>query len=552
MTDTQPGRQREAVSNPTRDPMRDGLAAGWKHIDASRLQADTMLEADVVIIGSGAGGGIAAELLSDAGLKVILVEEGPLMTTSDFRMRESEAYPQLYQESAARKTVDKAITILQGRCVGGSTTVNWTSSFRTPPTTLAYWQEALGLRQLSVESMAPWFAAMEDRLGVRPWPVEPNANNGLLAQGAEKVGVPTHVIPRNVRGCWNLGYCGMGCPIGAKQSMLVTSIPAALARGAVLISRLRADRLIFSPQQRIVGLKGLAMQADGVRPSRINVRIRARHFVLAGGAVGSPALLLRSKAPDPHGLLGQRTFLHPTLVSAGVFSQRVDGYAGAPQTIYSDHYLEQFAVDGPLGFKLETPPLHPVLYSTTLQGFGAQHADKMRDFPHAQVLIALVRDGFHPQSLGGRVRLRSDGSPALDYPLNEVFWEAARRALLAMAEIQFAAGAKRVTPVHEGTLGYSSWAEAKRGIADLPLKPLACRIVSAHVMGGCAMGATPERGVVDPRGRHFQIENLTVCDGSLFPTSIGANPQLSIYGLAARNISLLAAELQNRPALAIP
>ncbi|MFA7290640.1 MAG: GMC family oxidoreductase [Rhodocyclaceae bacterium] len=544
MTDPQPRQQR--------DPLREGLAAGWKHIDASTLQADTLLEADVAIIGSGAGGGVAAELLSHAGLKVILVEEGPLMMTSDFRMHEAEAYPQLYQESAARKTVDKAITILQGRCVGGSTTVNWTSSFRTPPTTLAFWQEALGLQQLSVESMAPWFAAMEHRLGIRPWPVEPNANNGLLAQGAEKIGVPVHGIPRNVRGCWNLGYCGMGCPVGAKQSMLVTTIPAALSRGAVLISRLRAERLIFSPQQRIIGLKGRAMQPDGVRAGRISVRIRARHFVLAGGAVGSPALLLRSQAPDPHGLLGRRTFLHPTVVSAGVFEQRVEGYAGAPQTIYSDHYLEQFPVDGPLGFKLETPPLHPVLYSTTLQGFGEVHADKMRDFPHAQVLIALLRDGFHRESRGGRVRLRSDGSPALDYPLNEVFWEAARRALLAMAEIQFAAGAQRVTPVHEGTLGYASWAEAQRGIAALPLKPLACRVVSAHVMGGCAMGDTPVRGVVDQRGRHFQIENLTICDGSIFPTSIGANPQLSIYGLAARNISLLAAELQNRPAPAIP
>jgi choline dehydrogenase-like flavoprotein len=541
------------MGNSIRDSMREGLAAGWKHIDASTLQTDLTLAADVLIIGSGAGGGVAAELLSDAGLKVILVEEGPLMTTSDFHMREADAYPQLYQESAARKTADKAINILQGRCVGGSTTVNWTSSFRTPAATLAHWQSAHGLRQLSVDALAPWFAAMEHRLGVRPWPVEPNRNNSLLAQGAEKIGVPVHGIPRNVRGCWNLGYCGMGCPTGAKQSMLVTTIPAALAKGATLISRLRAEQLILAPGgQKIVGLKGRAMRADGVHAGTASVRIQARHFVLAAGAVGSPALLLRSRVPDPHGLLGHRTFLHPTVVSAGVFSQRVDGYAGAPQTIYSDHYLEQHPIDGPLGFKLETPPLHPVLYATTLQGFGESHAEKMRDFAHAQVLIALVRDGFHPESRGGRVRLRSDGSPFLDYPLNEVYWEAARRALLAMAEIQFAAGAQRVTPVHEATAGFTSWAEARRGIAELPLKPLLCRVVSAHVMGGCAMGESAARGVVDHRGRHFQVGNLMVCDGSVFPTSIGANPQLSIYGLAARNISLLVAELQGRPAPAIP
>jgi len=530
-----------------RDTMREGLAAGWKHIDASRLTEDLLLDTDVLIVGSGAGGGVAAEILSAAGLDVVIVEEGPLWTTRDFRMREGEAYPNLYQESAARKTADKAVNILQGRCVGGSTTVNWTSSFRTPPATLAHWQQALGLKSLSVEALAPWFATMEARLGVRPWDVEPNENNAILARGARQLGIRADVIPRNVRACWNIGYCGTGCPTAAKQSMLTTTLPAALARGATLISRLRAERLIPDGRQRIAGLQGRALLPDGLRAGPYAVRIRARHVVLAAGAIGSPALLLRSRLADPHGRVGQRTFLHPTVVSAGVFAARVDGYAGAPQSIYSDHFLEQGPIDGPLGFKLETPPLHPVLYSTTLQGFGAAHATKMRDFPNAQVIIALVRDGFHPESVGGRVRLRSDGSPFLDYPLNAVFWEAARRALLAMAEIQFAAGAGRVTPVHEDTAGYSSWAEAREGIATLAMQPRRCRVVSAHVMGGCAMADTPARGVVDQHGRHFHIGNLTVCDGSLFPTSLGANPQLSIYGLAARNMTRLAAELTGNP-----
>ena len=142
------------------------------------------------------------------------------------------------------------------------------------------------------------------------------------------------VIPRNVRGCWNIGYCGMGCPTGAKQSMLVTTLPSALAKGATLVSRLRAERLLLDGKQRVVALRGLALQADGIRSGNIEVTIRARHFIVAGGAIGSPALLMRSGVPDPHGLLGQRTFLHPTVVSAGVFKDRVDGYAGAPQSIY--------------------------------------------------------------------------------------------------------------------------------------------------------------------------------------------------------------------------
>ncbi len=194
------------------DPFRDGLARGWHVVDASTLERDLVLDADVAIVGTGAGGGTAAEILSEAGLKVVLVEEGPLATSSDFRMRESDAYPQLYQESAARKTRDKAINILQGRCVGGSTTVNWTSSFRTPPSTLDYWRRALGIEGFSENDLAPWFERMEARLSIAPWPVAPNANNDALRRGALALGIPAHAIRRNVKGCWNIGYCGMGCP----------------------------------------------------------------------------------------------------------------------------------------------------------------------------------------------------------------------------------------------------------------------------------------------------------------------------------------------------
>ena len=142
------------------DPIQVGLAKGWKVVDASQLTQDQELEADVVIIGSGAGGGVTAETLVLAGLKVIIVEEGALKSSKDFKMREAQAYPALYQESAARKTIDKAINILQGRTVGGSTTVNWTSSFRTPNTTLDYWAQQFGLKNYDAESLAPWFLMM--------------------------------------------------------------------------------------------------------------------------------------------------------------------------------------------------------------------------------------------------------------------------------------------------------------------------------------------------------------------------------------------------------
>ena len=222
------------------DAVRRGIESGWRAYDASTFSRDQTYEADVAIVGTGAGGGTAAEILSGAGLRVILVEEGPLWTSSDFHMLERESYPNLYQESAGRKTKDKGINILQGRSVGGSTTVNWTSSFRTPPATLAYWRERFGLADFDESDLAPWFARMEARLNVKPWAKPPNANNDVLRVGAQRLGIPAATIPRNVKGCWNLGYCGLGCPTNAKQSMLVTTIPAALAKGATLLSRARA------------------------------------------------------------------------------------------------------------------------------------------------------------------------------------------------------------------------------------------------------------------------------------------------------------------------
>ena len=528
------------------DPIQAGRARGWQIVDAATLENDRTLEADVVIVGSGAGGGVTAEILALAGLKVLIVEEGALRSSSDFRMREADAYPALYQESAARQTLDKGVKILQGRTVGGSTVVNWTSSFRTPPSTLAYWRDRFGLVDYDAETLAPWFAMMEARLHVSDWQAPPNANNDLLKRGLDQLGIASGFIRRNVNGCWNLGYCGMGCPTNAKQSMLVTTIPSALDQGATLVTRARAERFVFQGE-RADELLCTALGADGVAATGRVLRLRARHFVVAGGAINSPALLMRSGAPDPNRLLGKRTFLHPTLISAGIFPQRVNAWAGAPQTVYSDHFLATQPIDGALGYKLEAPPLHPVLLATTLNGFGQDHAALMRQFPHLQGMLALLRDGFHAESAGGAVQLK-DGAAVLDYPLNDFLWDGARRALLTMAEVQFAAGASAVQPAHETARRYTSWAEAKREIAALPQALHLTRVASAHVMGGCTMAGSAERGVVAPDGRYRDLANLSVHDGSLFPTSIGANPQLSIYAITARLASVLAASLTGKPA----
>ena len=524
------------------DPVRDGLRRGWKVLGGAFAELPPRLDCDVAIVGSGAGAGITAELLAKAGLQVVIVEEGPLKTSSDFRQRESEAYPSLYQESAARKTADKAINILQGRCVGGSTTVNWTSSFRTPAETLEHWRRHFGLETFGNDALAPYFAQAERRLNISPWLAAPNENNDLLRRGAARLGIAAAAIARNVNACSNLGSCGMGCPTNAKQSMLVTTIPAALDRGATLLVETRAERFEFA-NGRVRSLQCRPVRPNGALANGAATTIVARHYVLAAGAINSPAVLLRSQPPDPHGRLGKRTFLHPVVLSAAVMQGKVEGWQGAPQSIYTDHFLHTHAVDGPIGFKLEAPPLHPVIFASTAMGFGAAHARMLQRFAHTHVQLALLRDGFHPRSPGGSVSLRGDGSPVLDYPLNDFVMEGARRALLAMAEIQFAAGAREVLPVHELAQPCTSWREARESIAALPMKPLLTKVVSAHVMGGCGAAGEEALGVVRPDGVHWQIENLSVHDGSVFPTSIGANPQLSIYGIVNRMAQALAKRL---------
>lgn len=520
------------------DPIAEGLARGWKVHGGPHAALPTSIDCDVLIVGSGAGAGMTAEMLSRAGLRIVLVEEGPLRSSRDFRQREADAYPQLYQEAAGRKTRDQAISILQGRCVGGSTTVNWAGAFRTPPEVLTYWGQSFGLTDFSEAAMAPWFEQVERRLNISPWPTAPNENNDVLRRGALKLDIAAKVVSRNVKGCWNLGSCGLGCPTNAKQSMLVSTLPTALDLGAMLLVQTRAKRFEFKEGQE--GRKG-AVQALLVEPVALDgqvsgspLRITARHYVVAGGAINSPALLLRSGAPDPYGLLGRRTFLHPTAGGTALFEQEVAGWAGAPLSVYVDHFLHQGSIDGPVGYKLEVAPVHPAFALTNGGGFGADLAERAREMPRSQLIIALLRDGFHKQSPGGQVKLRDDGSPVLDYPLNDYLLEGVQRAYLSMAEIQFAAGARSVRPVHEHAAAYKTLDEARAGIAGLRMQAFLATVGSAHVMGGCTMAADADRGVVGPDGLHWQLSNLSVHDGSLFPTSLGANPQQTVYGLAVR------------------
>lgn len=520
-----------------------GIASGWSVTDASTYTSDTTLEADVVIVGSGAGGGTAAEILAQAGFKVLIIEEGPLKTSDSFRhMDEAQAYKDLYQEAGGRATSDGAIAVLQGRSVGGSTTVNWTSSFRTPEQTLNHWADKHGVVGSSSEDMAPWFTQMEQRLGVNPWRQAPNPNNSVLARGAEKLGWEAHGIPRNVVGCWDSGYCGYGCPVNAKQSMLVSTIPAALKLGASLVHRLSVQRIEHN-NGKVSGLTAVALAENGVQPTGVTAKIKATHYVLAGGAINTPALLLRSEAPNPHQQTGKHTCIHPVNLTMAEMPEEIHGYYGAPQSIASNEFLWPDASENFPGYKIEVPPIYPALSAAVLSAHGQQLADSVGALPHSNAMLALVRDGFDEGSQGGQVRVDSNGFPLLDYDLTDYLRRGFKHAYLRMAEIQFAAGAKRVMPSHLDGQWASTWREAQQHIENLSYEKFRMSLFTAHLMGGAAMGEDPKQSVVNSYGRHHQLENLSVLDGSVFPTSLGVNPQLSVYGFTAKNATKLAQDL---------
>ena len=523
------------------DPYRNSVERGWDITDASTLDASLTLEADVVIVGTGAGGGTAAETLSEAGLSVVLLEAGPLKTSSQFDMQERSAYRDLYQEGTGRGTKDGGMVILQGRSVGGSTTVNWTTSFRTPPQTLKFWADHMSVSGCSVEEMNPYFERMEQRLNIHQWPQAPNENNAMLQRACEKLGYDWATIHRNVRGCLNLGLCGLGCPVDAKQSMLTTTIPGALDNKAKLIHRARVVRVIREGD-KVVGVEAEALTPDVRGTTGQTITVRAARTVLAGGAMNTPAILLRSNVPDPHDRIGRRTFLHPTTLTMAVYPDSIDPYFGAPQSIYSDHFQWQNVDSGPAGFKLEVPPLQPAFAAAFYSAAGDALTRSVDELSQTQCMIALVRDGFHEQSQGGRVELGDAGNAVLDYPINDFLLEGVKRSWNIMLEMQFATGCTSARPAHKQAHHYSSWSEAKAAVAKLEIAPHKVTIGSAHVMGGSAMGDDPSISVTDCQGKFHHLDNLYVMDGSLFPTSIGANPQLSIYGLTLKLASDLAAQ----------
>ncbi len=494
------------------------------------LTADVTLDCDVCVIGSGAGGAWTAHELAKQGKRVVMLEEGGYHTRREFDMTEPRAFGNLYQELGNRATDDLAITVLQGRSVGGGTTVNWCSTFRTPERILKIWKERFGVDTLSVETLTPHWEAIERRLHVAPWPLELiNANNKVLWDGLGALGYERGLIRRNVNGCANLGYCGMGCPIDAKQSMLVTVIPDAVEQGVTLYANTSA-RVLEWDGRKVTAVRAEVLDVVTNKPTGVKVTVKPKVTVVSGGAINSPALLLRSQLLS-EGRVGEKTWLHPVLVTMALFEHEVNAFSGAPQSVYSHHFTDRGP--GKMGFLLEVPPVHPMLASIVATGLGPATQDTMTQLKHLNVMLALHVDGLLPEEEGATVRLRDGayGRHSIQYAFTPAHWEAFRASTREMVKLQFAAGAREVRSLHLEPVVMKSVNELGK-LDDAAWAPVQLKVATAHQMGGCRMGKDASTSVVDPHLKYHSLDNLFVVDGSVLPTSLGVNPQETIFGIA--------------------
>jgi len=509
----------------------DGLLFDGQNMSYSATQNMNNIQYDIVIVGSGPGGAVAAERLAQAGLAVAIVEAGPLMTASDFTGSES-IYQHLYQDGMFRATADSGIHILQGACVGGSATVNWTSCFRLPQTTAQFWAEKYHINDLSSQ-LEPYYVELEKYLNVKPWLNAPNNNNEILQKGTQQLGWSSGVIQRNVKECWDLGYCGLGCPTNAKQSPLVTFIPQALKHGAHLYFNTQVKRLIYDKGQ----VSGVYCEIASFG-KKSELPLKARHVVLAGGAINTPAILMRSQLDKLNPNIGRRTFLHPGAVCLAQFDFPINGSSGAPQSIYSDEFLWPDISAARCGFKMEAVPLQAGFASGLLGRHGNHQFEDMQLLSHTHAMISLLRDGFETESQGGIVQVNGSRSIKLYYPVSALASNTFKFAIRSMAQCQFAAGAQRVRPSHlQANQWFASIQELDAFLNNASYDPARLSLGSAHVMGGCPMSGynynDSQAGVVDLNGIFNQIKGLSVADASVFPTSLGVNPQLTIMAMSA-------------------
>jgi choline dehydrogenase-like flavoprotein len=496
-------------------------------LPALAIDRDTTLECDVVVAGSGAGGGVVAGLLAQAGRSVVVLERGPNPGSRDMTQVEGDMLGTLYLDGALLMTQSGSLPILAGSCVGGGTVINYTTSFPLPAAVRAEWDARSGLSLFAGPDLEASFGRVNARLGVGTRWTTPGARDAILERGCRALGWHVDVIPRNVTDCrehLECGYCTYGCRHGAKNSTARTYLSDAARCGSRLVARCDVERILVE-RGRATGVVASVAGPDGVRRT---ITVRAKVVVAACGAVNTPALLARSRIGGA--AVGRGLRLHPATAVVGVFPDRVEPWTGGLQTRYSDQLADQ--TDG-YGVKLETAPVH---FALPASGFGwespRQFKEDVSRLGNLSIVGVLLRDRD-----AGRVAVSRQGRSRVHYELSRFDERHVRAGIRGAAQVLAAAGATELfslhTPPARARPGAPGWLD--RFAADCDARGYRrCRMsyISFHQMGGAALGRDPARSVADETGEVHGVRGLFVADGGAFPTSSGVNPMITIMAIA--------------------
>jgi choline dehydrogenase-like flavoprotein len=502
-----------------------------KRLQVVEISEDETIACDVVVVGSGAGGGCVAGRLAAEGFDVVVLEKGGYNSESDFTHLERDAR-NLYLYGQLLTTSDAGCQIIAGSTLGGGTVVNYTTSFRTPQYVLEEWARVSGVHAFVSGEFEESLDQVSKRLGVNMDSSAAGKRDELMEEGLKKLGWHVDSMPRNVRGCTqdeNCGYCGFGCRVGAKQSSMRTYLEDAAQHGAMLM--VGADvRRVRIDGGRATGVDALA---GGHR-----LTVNARAVVVGCGSIETPALLLRSGLT---GQVGRNLRLHPGTAAWGIFDDDVRIWEGTTQARYSN---ELAGADGGYGPLLETVPVHPGSGAAAVPWLSAlDHRARMADFRKLSFVAVLPRD-----RTGGRVTIAKDGTPRAEYKLVADDQRRISEGVIAAGKVLEAAGARSIYTMHPQPVTYEPgtarshdrWAEevARAGFENGRLT-----YFSYHQMGSCRMGADPGTCAVGPDNESHEVANLFVTDASTFPTASGVNPMLTIYGIANRAANKIGAKL---------
>jgi len=469
---------------------------------------------DAVVVGAGAGGAVVAKELAEGGMRVAMVEDGERFAPERFTARPSRMTSMLYRDAGQIFTTGNVPILLPlGRGVGGTTLVNSATCFRTPRAVLEMWGRRFGLEQLTEQALDPFFRRVEREINVAQVPAELAGRNALVVRrGAEALDWSGDFIYRNVRGCVGSGVCNFGCPTSAKQHVGITYVPRAWEAGATTYTNCRV-REINVRAGHVLGVS--ARTAAGRR-----LEVRADLVVLAAGAIHTPLLLQRQGLKSLTDQLGANLSIHPATAVRAIFEEEIDMGKGVPQSYYIDEFADE-------GIMLEGAGGPPDYTAASLAPLDAEDARRlMLEYRRTSQFGAMVSDRSR-----GSVRERF-GRVAIRYRLLESDVAAFKQALLRLGELYAAAGAHTVIYPVEGLAPQP--AGESRALRERQLRARDLTLAAFHPLGTARADVDPSHGVVDVNLAVHGVEGLYVADGSVVPSSLGVNPQLTIMALATR------------------